>query len=104
MPVSVIGVTGAKCLGDVAVILAALILVAYQQRNRRAGGFAFIHAGENFHRVGFAALRDVARSAGFATVEVMLDVGFAQHQPGRAAIDHAADRRAVRLTERSDAE
>ena len=84
--------------------LAALIRVADQQADRRTGGQTFIHARQNLDRIGLVALRDVARGAGAAAVELRLDVGFAQRHAGRAAIDHAADRRAVALTEIGDAE
>ena len=93
---------GTEGLADVAVILAALVFVADQQRNRRAGGFAFIQAGEDFHCVGFAALGDMTRGAGFAPVEVMLDIRFAKRQAGGAAIHHAADGRTVRFAENGD--
>ena len=60
-----------------AVVLAALVGVADQERDRRAGGLAFVDAGEDLDRVGFLPLRDVARGAGAAPVEVGLDVGLA---------------------------
>jgi hypothetical protein len=41
---------------------------------------------------------------GFPAVEVGLDVGFGERHPWRAAIDHAADRRAVRFAEGGDGE
>ena len=102
--VGVVGVAGAEGLGDVAVVLAALVFVADQQRDRRAGGLAFVHAGEDFHRIGFAALGDVARGAGLAAVEIMLDVGLGERHAGRAAVDHAADGGAVRFAENGDTE
>jgi hypothetical protein len=37
---------------DVAVVLAALVLVADQQRDRGAGGQAFVDAGQDLDRVG----------------------------------------------------
>ena len=52
--------TGPEGFGDVAVILAALVLVADQQGDRGAGGLALEHAGKDFHRIRFAALGDVA--------------------------------------------
>ena len=74
-PVGVVGVAGAEGVEDVAVVLAALVGVADQQRDRRAGGHAFVYAGQYLHRVGLVALRDVARGAGTAAVELDLDVG-----------------------------
>jgi hypothetical protein len=46
----------------------------------------------------------VAAGAGAAAVQVGLDVGLAQGHAGRAAVDHAADGRAVGFTEIGDCE
>ncbi len=102
-PVGVVGVAGAEGVQQVAVILAALVGVLDQQRDRRAGGQAFVDARQDLHPVGFLALRDVAAGAGATAVELGLDVGFGQRQAGRAAVDDAADRRAVALAEIGDA-
>ncbi len=93
---------GTEGVGDVAVVLAALVFVADQQRDGRAGGLAFEHTGKDLHRVRFAALRDVARGAGLAAVQLDLDVGCAQLHSRRATVDDAADGRAVRFAERGD--
>ncbi len=103
LPIGVVGVTGAKGIGDRRVILAARVLVANQERDRRSGRPSFENAGQDFDRVGFAALGYVSRRAGLAPVEIVLDVGSSQLQPRRTAIDNAADRRPVRLAERGDA-
>src|SRR5471032_2064313 len=97
MPVGVVGVAGTEALGDVAVILAALVLVADQQRDRRAGGDALVHARQYLHRVRLLALRHMARRARLATVQLGLDVGLGQGQTRRAAVDHATDGRAMRF-------
>jgi hypothetical protein len=97
-------VAGAKGVGDVRVILAARILVADQQRDRRTGRAALENAGEDLHRIGFAPLRDVPRRSGLAPVEVALDVCFSERQSGGAAVNDAPDRRPVRFAERRDAE
>src|SRR5690606_8318635 len=55
LPVGVVGVAGAEGLQDVAVVLAALVGVADQQGNRRAGGPALVHATENLDGVGLVA-------------------------------------------------
>lgn len=75
VPIGVVGVAGAELPGDVAVVFAALVGIADKQGNRCAGGSAFKHAGKDFHFVGFAPLGNVAAGAGFAAVEVGLDVG-----------------------------
>ena len=45
--------------GDIAVILAALVGIANQQGNWRAGGSALEDPGENLHFVRFAPLGDM---------------------------------------------
>ena len=75
--VGVVGVAGAEGVEQVRVVLAALVGVADQQADRRAGGPAFEHAGQDLDLVGLVALRDVARGAGAAPVELGLDVGLA---------------------------
>ena len=102
--VGVVGVTGAEGVQDIAVVLAALVGVLDQQTDRRACGLAFVNAGEDFDRIGLVALRHVPAGAGPAAVQVVLDVGFSQIHPWRAAVDHAADGRAVGFTEVGDCE
>ena len=102
LPVGVVGVTGAKALRDVAVVLAALVLVADQQADRRAGGVALVDAGQDLHLVGLLPLGDELAAAGAAPVQLGLDVGLRQRQAGRAAVDHAADGRAMGFTEIRD--
>ena len=102
-PVGVVGMAGPERVEDVAVVLAALIRVLDQQSDRRAGGQALVDAAEDLHHIGLAALRHMPARARAAPVEVGLDVVDAQRQAGRAAVDHAADRRAVALAEIGDA-
>ena len=104
LPVRVVGVPGAKRVCDIAVVLAARIDVANQQRDRRAGGRALEYAGEDFDRIGFLTLSDVARSAGTPAIEIVLNVRFAERQTRRATVDHATDRGPVAFAERGDAE
>src|SRR5581483_9645042 len=104
LDVGVVGVVGAEHVLDLVVVVGTLVGVLDQQRDRRAGGAALVDAGEDLHRVGFLALRDVARSARLAPVQVRLDVGFAQLEVGGAAVDDAADGGAVALAEAGDAE
>src|SRR5437764_1332394 len=51
-PVGVVGVPRAEAVLDLAVILGALVLVLDQQADRRAGGQALEHAGEDLDPVG----------------------------------------------------
>ena len=62
------------------------------------------HAGEDAHLVGLLALGGVLRLARFALVEIGLDLGLGDGDAGRAAIDHAADRRPVAFAPGGDAE
>ena len=99
-PVGVVGVAGAEGVEQVAVVPAALVGVADQQADRRAGGLALVDAGQDLHRVGLVALRHVAAGAGAAAVEVGLDVGFAQ-APGRAGSRRSRSRSPGRGSRRS---
>ena len=102
--VGIVRMAGTEGLCDVAVFLAALIFVSNQQCNGRAGRSALKDAGQDFHRVRFLALGDVARRAGLAPVQIMLDVGLAQFHARRTAIHHAADGRAVGFAKNRHAE
>ncbi len=103
-PIGVIRMAGAELVLDVAVILRSRILVADHQAERGAGGLALEHARHDFDRVRFLALGHEAGRARLALVQPCLDVGFAQLQPGRHAVQHAADGRAVAFAPRGDAE
>ena len=94
---------GAELLGDLRVVLAARVGVADQQRDRRAGGEAFVDAAEDLDLVGLVPLRGVARRAGGAALEVVAEVVRRDRDARRAAVDHAADRRAVAFAEGGDA-
>src|SRR5690606_8181951 len=102
LPVGVVGVAGAELRGDVRVVLAALVGVADQQRDRGAGGAALVDAGKDLHLVGLAPRRGVARLAGGAALQVVGELLRRDLQPGRTAVDDAADGRAVRLAEGGD--
>jgi hypothetical protein len=62
------------------------------------------HAGENFDGVVFAALGGKSRLAGLAAIKVALDHFRRQHDAGRAAIDHHAERGAMAFTPGGEAE
>ena len=95
---------GPEGLQDVAVVFAALVGVFDQQADRRASGFAFIYAAQNFDRIGLIALGDVAAGARAAAVQVALDVSLIQRHARRAAVNHAANGRAVGFTKIGDCE
>ncbi len=60
----------AELLGDRAVILRALIHIVDHQPDRRAGGHALEHAGQDANLVWLLALRREFRLAGATAVEV----------------------------------
>src|SRR5471032_2686285 len=66
---------------------------------RKPGTSRHVTQRQYLDRVGFLALRHVARSARFAAVQLRLDIGFRQDQARRAAVDHAADGRTMRFAE-----
>ena len=101
-PVGVVGVTGTEGLQDVAVVLAALVGVVDQQANWGASGQALVHARQDLHRIGLIALGDEFAGAGAATVQVGLDVGLRKRHARGAAVDHAANGRAVGFTKVGD--
>ena len=108
--IGVVGVTGAELVLDLAVVLRARVDIGDLERDRRAGGHLRArrlvgeHAGEDAHLVGLLALGGVARLAWLALVEIDLDVGLGERDAGRAAVDHAADRRPVAFAPGGDAE
>jgi hypothetical protein len=71
-----------KAVGNVAVVARALVDIVDHQLDRRAGGLALEHAGQDLHLVRLAPLRRVARLARPALVEPVLDVGFGERDPG----------------------
>ena len=103
LPVGVVGMAGPELFGDIAVVLAALILVADQEGDRRPRGVALEHAGENFHLIRFTPLGHMTGGAGLAPVQFRLDIGRADCQSGRAAVHHATNGRAMGFAEGSDA-
>src|SRR5690606_28650036 len=93
---------GTELRGDVRVVLAALVGVADQQRDRGAGGTALVHAGQDLDLVGLAPRRGVAALAGGAPLEIVGELLRRDLQARGAAIDDAADGRAMRLAEGGD--
>ncbi len=93
----------AESLGNLRIILAALVLIANQQANRCTGGFAFKHTGKNLDCIRLFTLRDVARGAGLATVQLQLDFLCRDFHARRATIHHTTNCRAVALAEGGNA-
>ncbi len=102
LPIAVVGMPRAEGVDDVAVILAALVGIANQQRNRRAGGGAFVDAGEYFHLIGLAPLRGMPAFAGGTTIEVGAKLLLADRQPRWTAVDNTADGGTMAFAEGGD--
>ncbi len=83
---------GAELLGDFRVVLGALVHVFDQQADRGSRGHAVEHTGQNLDLIRFLTLGGVFGLAGAALVQMDLNIGFAQRQTRRAAVDHAAKR------------
>jgi hypothetical protein len=102
-------VAGAEDVLDLAVVLAALVGVADEERDRRAGGDlpslgVGEDAGQDLDGVGLAALGGEARLARLAAVELDLDLLGRQRNARRAAVHDAADGRPVALAPGGHAE
>ena len=82
LPVGVVGMAGAERVDQISVVFTPGIFIADQQRDRCAGGLTFKDAGQDFDRVGFLPLRDVAGRAGFAPIEILLDSSEDSARPG----------------------
>ena len=94
-PIRVVGMAGAKAIGDVAVIFGALVGVFDQQLDRGAGCHSVEDAAQDADEVFLAPLRRKARLSGFALVEPALDVRLGERQARRNTVDDDADRGAV---------
>src|ERR1035437_9592138 len=80
------------------------IFVFDPQANRRAKRFAAKRAGKNLHRVGFLTRRNNFGLSGPATVQIGLNVGFAEPEARRAAVHNHTHATAVGFAPRRDAE
>ncbi len=95
---------GAEPIGDVAVVLRALVGVFDQQLDRGPGRHPVEDAAHDPDEVLLAPLRRKPRLAGLALVEPALDVGLGERQARRHAVDDDADRRPVALAPGGEAE
>ena len=100
LPVGVIGVAGAERVDQIPVVFTPCVFIADQQRDRCASRLAFEDAGQDFDPVGFLPLGHVSGRAGFAAIQILLDIVGGQRQAWRATIDDAPDGRAVAFAER----
>ncbi len=92
-----------EAVGDVAVVLRALVGVLDQELDRGAGRHPIEDAAQDAHLIGFLPLGGIARLAGLALVEPVLDVGLGERQARRHAVDDDPDRRPVALAPSGEA-
>src|SRR5690606_40503000 len=90
--------------GDVAVILAALVLVFNEHGKGCAGGRPFKDTAEDSYLIILASLCSDARLPRTTPGELLTDKVHVQTQAGRAPIDHYANGRTVRCTKCFDPE
>ena len=100
----VVGVRGPVDVLHRLVGLGPRVLVAHEQRDRRAERPALEDAGEDLDAVGLVARRRERALAGPAPIEIALDLLAREREPRRAAVDHHADAAAVALAEGGDLE
>ncbi len=87
---------------DLRIVLGALVGVLDQQANRGTGGASLEHARKDLHLIRLATLGGMARRAWTATIQVGLQIGLAELDARRAAIDDGAERKPVTLAEGGD--
>ena len=101
--VGIVGVAGAVGVGNVRVVVGALVGVGDEQADGRAGSQALEQARLNVHGVGLLAGRGEVGLAGPAPVEGGLNMSGIDGHARRAAVDNHADARPVRFAKRGDA-
>src|SRR5690606_34855379 len=97
--IGVVRMGRSELVHDAAVILGALVGVLDQQADGGPCGATLEHARENLHLIGFLALGGKARGAGLASVQIALQVSFAQGQPRWATIYNATQGGAMAFAE-----
>ena len=102
LPIGIVCVAGPERIDQIAIVPAAGIFVPDEERDGCTGGLAFEDTGKDLDRIGFLPLRDVARGAWFASVEIPLDILDGKSQTGWTAIYDTADRGTMALAERRD--
>lgn len=89
--------TGVEVDGLVAVVLWSLVLVGNSQEDRRAESDAIFSTGVDSDAIFFVTGRGDGRLAWSTAVELGLDISLCEANVGRAVIDDARDRFAMRL-------
>src|SRR5690606_7531639 len=102
--IRVIRVAWPETVLDLVVVARALIDVLDQEADRGARRHALEDPGQDLHGIGLAALRDEARLAGPAVVELLMDIVHGKVTSRRKPLDDAAERRPVAHAEGRDGE
>ena len=103
--VRIVGMPRPIFVFDVGIILRSLIDVVDHERDGRTGSdllpclLVQKDAGQNPDRIWFLPLSREARLARTATIEVRLDIAFAERNARRTTVDHATDRGPVAFAE-----
>ena len=98
--IRVVGVGGAEDVPNRAVVPRPCVDVLDEERDRGPRAHAFEHPGQDPDLIRLAALRRMPALARPTAVELGLDVGFGEGEPGRTPVHHAADGGTVALPER----
>ena len=94
---------GTGMLAELLIILAAGVLVAEKDGERRACGMPLINAGNNFRKVGLQTGRR-AQGTGLATGKVFCKIVRLERNARKHAVQAYADMRSVGLAENTDSE
>ena len=98
-----IGMRWAKFVCHLHVVLRPSVLVAHEDRDRRAKRFAFENAGDNFAPVLLLSLRRDFALAGTTPIQLTLDIRFRDVDLWRTTVNYDTNSAAVRFTKCRDA-
>src|SRR5580698_334970 len=89
--------SGTKAVLDLLVVARTLILVFHQHCDRRAGGSALEHAGQDPNGIRLAALTRELRGTRPPTIHIDLHIPLRESKSRRAAVHDASQRGAMAL-------
>ena len=98
-----VGMSRTGMLAELLIVLAAGVLVAEKEGERRPCGMPVINARHDFRKVGLDAGRG-AGGSGLAAGQVFCKIRFPERNAGQDAVKGYADMRAVGLTKNTDSE
>ncbi len=88
----------AKFVPNMVVISGTMSRIAQEKTDGHAGGLSLEDPGKDLHRVRFLPLRNNSGLAGAPAGQLFVNGLLIHFDPRRAPIDHAPDRRSVRLS------